>query len=70
MRVIVLFCLGYYNGNGSPIQYSCLENPMDRGTWGTEVHGVAEWDMTERLCTVQQHHVPSTFPGGRDNRVS
>ena len=29
-------------GNGSPLQYSCLENPMDRGAWQAEVHGVAK----------------------------
>ena len=28
-------------GNGNPLQYSCLENPMDRGTWQAMVHGVA-----------------------------
>ena len=28
-------------GNGKPIQYSCLENPMDRGAWQATVHGVA-----------------------------
>ena len=28
--------------NGTPLQYSCLENPMDRGAWKTAVHGVAE----------------------------
>ena len=27
-------------GNGNPIQYSGLENPVDRGAWGTTVHGV------------------------------
>ena len=27
-------------GNGNPLQYSCLENPMDRGEWRTTVHGV------------------------------
>ena len=27
---------------GSPLQYSCLENPMDRGAWRTTVHEVAE----------------------------
>ena len=26
-------------GNGNPLQYSCLENPMDRGAWPTPVHG-------------------------------
>ena len=29
-------------GNGKPLQYSCLENPMDRGAWWPTVHGVAE----------------------------
>ena len=27
-------------GNGNPLQYSCLENPIDRGTWWATVHGV------------------------------
>ena len=29
-------------GNGSPFQYSCLGNPMDRGAWRATVHGVAK----------------------------
>ena len=29
-------------GNGTPLQYSCLENPVDGGTWWAAVHGVAE----------------------------
>ena len=29
-------------GNGKPHQYSCLENPMDRGAWWATVHGVAK----------------------------
>ena len=29
-------------GNDNPLQYSCLENPMDRGTWRAAVHGVAK----------------------------
>ena len=29
-------------GNGTPLQYSCLENPMGRGAWWASVHGVAK----------------------------
>ena len=29
-------------GHGNPLQYSCLENPMDRGAWWATVHGVAK----------------------------
>ena len=41
-------------GNGYPLQYSCLENPMDRGAWQATVHGATEsWtrntETTERL---------------------
>ena len=40
--------------NGNPLQYSCLENSMNRGAWQATVHGVAELDMTERL-TLPSH---------------
>ena len=37
-------------GNGNPLQYLCLENPMDRGAWWATVHRVTkEEDMTEQL---------------------
>ena len=37
-------------GNGNPLQYSCLKNPMDRGAWWDTVHGGRkESDTTERL---------------------
>ena len=34
-------------GNGNPLQYSSLENPMDRGAWRATVHRVTESDTTE-----------------------
>ena len=43
-------------GNGNPLRYSCLENPMDRGAWRSIVQGVTESDMSERAHT----HTPHT----------
>ena len=42
-------------GNGNPLQYSCLENPMDRGAWWATVHGVAKSQtrLSEHTCTFQ-----------------
>ena len=42
-------------GNGNPLQYSCLENPMDGGAWLASDHGFAESDMTEWLFTFTFH---------------
>ena len=41
-------------GNGNPLQYSCLENSGWRATWWATVHGVAELDTTERLHFLEQ----------------
>ena len=54
-------------GNGNPLQYSCLDNPMDRGAWRAIVHGVAKsWT---RLINLQFHvhtRISSSIPtGGR-----
>ena len=36
-------------GHGNPLQYSCLENPMDRGAWRPTVYGQKELDISEQL---------------------
>ena len=38
-------------GNGNPLQYSCLGIPMDRGAWWATVHGVTLLDTTKQLST-------------------
>ena len=42
-------------GNGYSLQYSFLENTMDRGGWLTTVHGIAESDMTEQHTHTHTH---------------
>ena len=46
----VLLVLSEGIGNGNPLQYSCLENPLDRGAWWAAVHRVA-----------QSHPFPPTY---------
>ena len=44
-------------GNGNPLQYACLENPMDRGAWWAIVHGGhKESDLTEHMCVRARVH--------------
>ena len=43
-------------GNGNPLQCSCLGNPTGRGAWWATVHGVTkEWDTTEQLSDYVLH---------------
>ena len=39
-------------GNGNPLQYSCLENPMDRGAWWATVHGVTKRPLKTLICVL------------------
>ena len=48
-------------GNGNPLQYSCLENSMDRGAWRAPVRRVAESNMTRWLSTLLSLP-PLSFP--------
>ena len=57
-------------GNGSPLQYSCLENPMDGGAWLAAVHGVAKSQTRLSDFTLTFMHwrrkwqpTPVFFPG-------
>ena len=59
-------------GNGNPFQYSCLENPMDRGVWQATVHSVAkeldttfsDWAQnTAFLCIAEKNYVINTLLG-------
>ena len=34
-------------GNGNPLQYSCLKNSIDRGVWWATIYGVTEWDTAD-----------------------
>ena len=52
-------------GHGNPLQYSFLENPMDRGAWWANVHSVTESDMTNNLAITSlvtiHHHTTIPF---------
>ena len=45
----------FEEGNGTPLQYSCLENPMGRGAWWAAVHGVAEGRTRLSIFTFTFH---------------
>ena len=47
-------CSKHGEGNGNPLQCSCLENPRDGGAWWAAIYGVAELDTTEATEQQQQ----------------
>ena len=62
-------------GNGTPLKYSCLENPMDRGAWKAAVHGVAEGrtrlsDFTFTHWRRKWQPTPVFLPGESQGRGS
>jgi len=51
-------------GHGNPLQYSCLENPMDRGAWRAIVHGVAKsWSRLSNWAIRSSWSEPLSAPG-------
>ena len=42
-------------GHGNPLQYSCLENPMDRGVWWATVHRIAQSQTGLKQLSMQAH---------------
>ena len=68
---------GLVEGNGTPLQYSCLENPMDGGAWWAAVHGVAKsWThLSDFTCTFMHWRrkwqpTPVFLPGETQGRGS
>ena len=57
----------YGEGNGHPLQYSCLENPMDGGAWRAAVHGIAK--SQTRLSNFTFHFSLSCIGEGNGNPV-
>ena len=56
MVIFTIFLTSYGEGNGNPLQYSCLENPMDRGAWWATVH------QTEDVQLVRELYFPNHAP--------
>ena len=48
-------------GHGNPLQYSCLENPMDRGVWQATLHRVTESDTNEAAEHIEHQDQKSTL---------
>ena len=55
-------------GNAYILQYSCLENSMDKGAWWATVHGVPELDPTKQLTHTQNRNCGSLPKGVQDQR--
>ena len=50
-------CVEVYEGRGTPLQYSCLENPMDEGAWWARAHGVTQsWTRLRDFTFIFHYH--------------
>ena len=59
-RLSMHACIG--EGNGNPLQYSCLQNPRDRGAWWAAVYGVAQsWTRLKRLSSSSSSNMFVTY---------
>ena len=50
-------------GNGNPLQYSCLENPMDRGVWRAIVHSSVQFSSVAQSCPTLCDPMNPSMPG-------
>ena len=56
-------------GRGNPLQYACLDNPMDRGAWWATVHGVTrKSDKTQQTTVTQQNTSDGNEPMVAEHR--
>ena len=57
-RSLILKHIYIYEGNGNPLQYSCLENSMDRGAWWVTVYGItkSQTRLSDWVCTCVHTH--------------
>ena len=78
---LYLYLYLFGGGNGKPLQYSCLENSMDREAWWATVHGVAKsqtqlsaWAQCVYICVCVcvcvRINICMIFPGGSDSKES
>ena len=76
LEVLRGYTIHYGEGNGNPLQYSCLENPVDRGAWWAAVHRVAQSRTRLKWLSMHAMHwrrkwqptpvfLPGEFPGER-----
>ena len=78
MKIYTQLLYSSREGNGTPLQYSCLENPMDGGAWWAVVHGVArsrtrlsDFTLTFHFHALEKEMATPVFlPGESQGRQS